>query len=137
MLAAFETAFVPPEASVVELPLWFAWLSAVAIVLLFPVTNAPAEELTYRGHAQTQLRRSGWPLWAAISVPSLAFGLQHIMLAATVAGMLVYAVAFTLWGAGAGLIYSRTRRLMPVVIAHLLTNLFTAAAPLIILLVVP
>src|SRR5690625_6934094 len=74
MLAAFETAFVPPEASVVELPLWFAWLSAVAIVLLFPVTNAPAEELTYRGHAQTQLRRSGWPLWAAISVPSLAFG---------------------------------------------------------------
>ncbi len=137
MFAAFETIFVPPESSTVELPLWFAWFSAIAIALLFPITNAPAEELTYRGHAQTQLRRKGWALWAAISVPSLAFGLQHIMLAATVPGMLVYAAAFTVWGAGAGLIYARTGRLMPVVIAHLLTNLFTAAAPLIILFVVP
>lgn len=135
MIEAFGYIFIPAEAAQLVLPGWFAWSSALLVALLFPLTNAPAEELTYRRHAQDGLLARGWSRWAAVVVPSVAFGLQHVLLAATLPGMLVYAAAFTVWGAGAGVIYALSGRLMPVVIAHLFTNLFTGLAPLIILLV--
>ena len=65
------------------------------------------------------------------------FGAQHTLLAPTTSGMLVYAAAFTCWGLGAGLIYRRQGRLLPVMFAHLYTNLMFAVFPLLILLFEP
>src|SRR5690606_41594577 len=50
------------------------------------------------------------------------------------AGMLVYGVAFLAWGLGAGLIYLRRRRLMPLVMAHLYTNAMFSVLPLVYVL---
>lgn len=133
MVSAFETVFAPDPGQFVQLPTWFAWSSAVLVAVLFPLTNAPAEELTYRRHAQTGLQARGWPVWAAISLPAIAFGLQHVFLAPSVAGMAVFGIAFTFWGAGAGLIYLKSGRLMPVVVAHFLTNFMFGFFPFIFL----
>ena len=134
MFTAFETVFAPAPSAQVELPLWFAWSSALAVAALFPITNAPVEELYYRGHAQAELRAAGVPVWLALLLPSLAFGIQHVMLAPSGAGMLVYAAAFFAWGLAAGVALLHLGRLMPLIIAHLFTNAMTAVVPLILLL---
>lgn len=133
MFMSFETIFAPDPSQLVPLPAWFAWTSAVVIAVLFPLTNAPAEELTYRAHAQTRLLRRGNPAWVAIVISALAFGIQHVLLAPTPAAMLVYGVAFTFWGAGAGVIYLKGGRLMPLVLAHFITNFMFGVAPVILL----
>lgn len=43
---------------------------------------------------------------------------------------IAYAVAFFLWGLGAGMIVQRQRRLFPVIVAHFVGNLFFGLAPL-------
>ena len=133
MLAAYETVFAPEAAASVAFAPWFAWTSAIIVALLFPLTNAPAEELVYRGHAQAGLLRAGRPAAVAVLVPAAVFGLQHVLLAPSTAGMIVYAVAFFTWGAVAGLIYLRQGRLMPLIVAHLITNGLTSLAPLLFL----
>jgi membrane protease YdiL (CAAX protease family) len=132
MLGAYETVFTPAPEQLVEFAPWFAWGSAALTAVLFPVTNAPAEELVFRGHAQGGLFNAGSPAWLAVGLPAAAFGIQHVLLAPSPTGMLVYACAFLGWGLGAGVIYRRTGRLMPVIIAHFFTNLM-AVAPIIIL----
>src|SRR5690606_11976090 len=135
MLGAYETVFAPDPSVLVEFSPWFAWASALATALLFPITNAPAEELVYRGHAQGGLFAAGHPAWLAVGLPAVAFGAQHVLLAPSAAGMVVYGCAFFAWGFGAGIIYRRHGRLMPLIIAHFVTNLLFAVAPLVILLV--
>lgn len=134
MLPAYETVFAPDPAASVAFAPWFAWSSAVIVAVLFPLTNAPTEELVYRGHAQGGLMRAGRPAAVAVLVPAILFGLQHVLLAPSTAGMIVYAAAFFSWGAVAGLIYLRQGRLMPLIVAHLVTNGLTSLAPLIFLL---
>ncbi|MFA5569305.1 MAG: CPBP family intramembrane glutamic endopeptidase [Trueperaceae bacterium] len=134
MLAAYETVFAPDPAASVAFAPWFAWTSAILVALVFPLTNAPTEELVYRGHAQAGLLRAGRPAALAMLLPAAAFGLQHVLLAPSAAGMLVYAVGFFSWGAVAGLIYLRSGRLMPLILAHLITNGLTSLAPLAFLL---
>ncbi len=134
MLAAYETVFAPDPAASVAFAPWFAWTSAILVALVFPLTNAPTEELVYRGHAQAGLLRTGRPAALAMLLPAAAFGLQHVLLAPSTAGMLVYAVGFFSWGAVAGLIYLRSGRLMPLILAHLITNALTSLAPLAFLL---
>lgn len=63
---------------------------------------------------------------------SLLFGLQHTLFAATVPGMLVFFVAFTLWGALAAVIVSLQRRLFPVVVAHWIINIFMSSPALLV-----
>lgn len=41
--------------------------------------------------------------------------------------MLVYVVAFTVWGLSSAVIVLRQRRLLPITIAHFLANLVTSA----------
>ncbi len=134
MLAAYETVFAPDPAASVAFAPWFAWASAILVAVAFPLTNALTEELIYRGHAQGGLLRAGRPAAVAVLVPAVAFGLQHILLAPSAAGMIVYAVAFFSWGAVAGVIYLRRGRLMPLIVAHLITNGLTSLAPLVLLL---
>lgn len=129
-LTGFETIFVPATADMLKLPAAVSLIFAIIVAVLFPITNAPVEELYYRGHAQRDLAAKGLSPALVVLVPAVLFGLQHVFLAPTAAAMLVYVVAFTLWGAFAGVIYMRQGRLMPLVVAHFLTNLMTSAVPL-------
>ena len=137
MFGAFETVFAPDPSLQLEFAPWFALTSALLTAVLFPLTNAPAEELVYRGYAQGGLFAAGRPAWLAITLPALAFGAQHLLPAPSAAGMFVYAFAFVGWGLGAGLIYRRQGRLMPLIFAHLLTNAMFSVVPLVLFFVVP
>jgi membrane protease YdiL (CAAX protease family) len=108
---------------------------AVIVLLTFAPLNAPAEELVFRGYSQGGIQQTR-PL-LGILLPSAAFGLQHVFFAMTVPGMLVYAVAFFVWGIGSAIIYRRQGRLLPLIIAHVIVNLFTSAPALILPFILP
>jgi membrane protease YdiL (CAAX protease family) len=126
----FETVFAPPLA---ELPAFAPAVAAVfagVVLITFAPLNAPAEELLFRGYSQPRL-----PGALAIFLPSLAFAVQHLFFASTVPGMLVFGVAFFVWGVGSALIFRWQGRLMPLIVAHCIVNLLTSAPALILPLV--
>lgn len=92
-------------------------------MLAFPFLNAPVEELHYRGYVQPRLHAATGRVWIAVAVSSIGFGVQHVPMAPSTLGRVTYFCMFAIWGAGAGLIYLRQQRLMPLIIAHLITNL--------------
>lgn len=124
----FETVFVPDV--VPDFPLWVAVTLGVVAVLTFAPLNAPAEEVAYRGIAQGALNASGRG-WLAVIVPSLLFRLQHLFFAPSPAAMVVYGVAFFVWGLGSALICRWQRRLMPLIICHVLVNFMSTLPALI------
>jgi membrane protease YdiL (CAAX protease family) len=131
LFAGFETALAPPEAEIPAItPLLASILGIVAFVTFAPL-NAPTEELVYRGYSQPPLV-ARWGAAFGVTVPAIAFGLQHIFFAATPAGMLVYGVAFFVWGLGSGIIYLRQGRLMPLIVAHFVVNLGTSIPALLL-----
>src|SRR5690606_10193598 len=132
---SFETVFVPANGYPIMPPV-LAVVFAVVVVVTFAPLNAPTEELVYRGFAQGGLVEVLKWRWLAVVIPAVGFGLQHIFFAATAPGMLVFAVAFFVWGLGAGLIYLKQGRLMPLIISHFIVNLFTSLPALIIPFVV-
>jgi len=107
MFVAFETVFYDP-ASVPDLPAAVWLVLAIVIVLTFAPLNGPAEELTYRGYAQSRL--SAVSPVIGVLVPAVVFGLQHVFFAPTAQGMIVYAAAFTVWGVGSGLIFDNLQQ---------------------------
>lgn len=129
----FATVFAPDVAATPEFAPWFTWVAALAVGVVFPLTNAPIEELFYRGYAQSRLQRSTGSGSVAVLVPTLGFSLQHLGLAPTVAAIPVFLVAFFVWGLGAALIRRWHGRLVPLVVAHLLTNAAFGIVPLVIL----
>ena len=124
-LTAFETVFYSPQTAAV-IPSELGLILGIVTVLTFAPLNAPAEEMVFRGYAQSRFSRR-WPTGLAIAVCSLTFGVQHAFFAPTTDAMLVYVVAFTVWGIGAGLIVLHQRRLLPITIAHFLVDLVTSA----------
>ncbi len=131
LFAGFETALAPPAEEIpVISPVVAAILGIIAFVTFAPL-NAPTEELVYRGYAQPPLV-GRWGAAFGVMVPAVAFGLQHVFFAATPAGMVVYGVAFFVWGLGAGIIYLRQRRLVPLIVAHFLVNLATSLPALLL-----
>jgi membrane protease YdiL (CAAX protease family) len=128
LFARFETVFVGDADFSLVPPAWLALVTG----LVFPVVNASVEELHYRGYVQPRLV-AAWGVWTGIAVTILGFALQHIAFAATIAGAFVYVVAYLFWGAGAGVFAHRNRRLAPLVLAHLVTNLSFAIIPLVVL----
>lgn len=132
---SFETAFVPADGYLIMPPV-LAIVFAVAVVITFAPLNAPTEELVYRGYAQGGLRTALRSKWLAVVIPALGFGLQHIFFAATAPAMLVFAVAFFVWGLGSGIIYLKQGRLMPLILCHFIVNLFTSLPALIVPFVV-
>lgn len=125
----FERVFVPALSGTPDAAPAVLFTLAVTAVVLFAPLNAPAEEVLYRGYAQGVLA-CRLPIWAATVIPAAAFGLQHVFFAPTVPAMFVYGLAFFVWGVGAGLIYARQRRLMPLVMCHFVVNLLTSAPAL-------
>jgi len=124
---SFEAVFAPDVTELPSMSMAASIVFAVLVVLTFAPLNAPTEELLFRGYSQGRLRGV-----AAIVVPSLAFGLQHVFFASTVPGMLVLGIAFFVWGLGSALIFRWQGRLMPLVVAHFVVNLFTSAPALIL-----
>jgi uncharacterized protein len=129
LFTAFETVFFDPSKAP-DFPPAVALVLGVLTVLTFAPSNAPAEELVFRGYAQTALSRT-WPLPAAITCSAVVFGLQHAFFAPTVDAMIVYVAAFTVWGIGSGMIVARQRRLLPITVAHFIVNLATSSPALI------
>ncbi len=116
------------------LPQWLTVLMVAISGIVFPIVNAPVEELQYRGYAQPRLIAASKRTWLGTCIPALGFALQHVAFAFTVAAAPVYVAGFFLWGLGAGLIYNRRRRLAPLVVAHFISNLSFGIVPLFFLL---
>jgi len=132
----FEQVFTPDEAALPQLDTSLSLLLGVLAFVTFAPLNAPTEEAVFRGYSQPRTAQR-WGVVAGILVPSAAFALQHVFFAPTAPGMVVYAVAFFVWGVGAALIFHWQRRLMPLIVAHLLVNLATSAPALVLPILVP
>lgn len=130
----FETVFVGNENNFAFAgPGWFMWLTA-CISLVFPFLNAPIEELMYRGYAQPSFIHTYNKTWLGLTIPSIGFALQHIMLAGSFQGAIVYVVAFFVWGIGSGIIFYRQKRLFPLIVCHFIVNIAFSMIPIIFLI---
>ncbi len=112
----------------------FTVFYALIAAVVFPLLNAPVEELVYRGYAQRGLTAVSSNTRLGIIIPAIGFGLQHIAFAYTLASMAAFAIGFLLWGIGAGLIVQRQQRLVPIIVAHFISNLSFGIVPLIFML---
>jgi uncharacterized protein len=129
----FETVFAGDLDNFYSRPMWLTWLGAI-ISLIFPFLNAPVEELMYRGYAQPQFIKHYNKVWIGILIPSIGFALQHVMLAASIEGAIVYAVSFFVWGIGSGIIYYKQNRLFPLIVCHFIVNIAFSGIPIVMLL---
>ena len=66
--------------------------------------------------------------------PAIGFAFQHVMLAASLQGAIVYAVAFTTWGMGSGIIYHKQKRLFPLIVCHFIVNTAFSLVPIVFLI---
>lgn len=127
----FEEVFAgDPEHYSVIRPSWFVWLTA-SISLLFPFLNAPIEEMMYRGYAQPAFSKHYKKVSIGIFILAVGFAIQHTMLAASVQGAIVYAVAFFAWGIGSGIIYHKQKRLFPLLVCHFIVNIAFSVLPIV------
>ena len=103
-----EVDFLPPG-----LPLWFRALQAVLIA----VTAGVTEEIVVRGYAQTRLEQLRAPAAVILLVPTALWAVLHVY-----QGL---GAALTIFGLG--LMYAwyfqRTRRLWPLILAHILIDM--------------
>jgi membrane protease YdiL (CAAX protease family) len=95
------------------LPLWFRSLQAVLIA----VTAGVTEEIVVRGYAQTRLEQLRVPTAVILLAPTALWGVLHVY-----QGL---GAALTIFGLG--LMYAwyfqRTRRLWPLILAHVLFDM--------------
>lgn len=124
--AAYTTTFVGDVARADPVPVPVA-VSIMGFVV-FAFTNPLVEEMTFRAYAQQRLVTRWGSAWAGIGVPAVAFGLQHMLFAYSLAGMATLGAAFLVWGLLSGVIYHRQQRLVPLVTAHFVVNLGLGAA---------
>jgi membrane protease YdiL (CAAX protease family) len=97
---------------------------AIWAILVFPVVVAVVEELVFRGYALPRLEVLTGNRWAAAFIMALGFGLHHTILpvidfrhaAAFMIAVLPPALFYS-W------IYFRSRRLMPLIVAHWLIGI--------------
>lgn len=98
--------------------------------VIFPLLNAPVEELQYRGYAQSRTIAATRSVWIGINLPALGFGLQHIAFGFTLYAGIMYSAGCYLWGIGAGIIAHRQGRLLPLIFAHFISNLSFGIIPM-------
>jgi membrane protease YdiL (CAAX protease family) len=95
------------------LPLWFRTIQAVLIA----VTAGVTEEIVVRGYAQTRLEQLRAPVAVILLLPTALWGVLHVYQGA--------GAALTIFGLG--LMYAwyfqRTRRLWPLILAHILFDM--------------
>ena len=129
----FQTVFAGDVENSLSRPRVLMWLAAL-VSMIFPFLNAPIEELMYRGYAQSLFIKKYKKVWIGVLIPSIGFALQHVMLAASVQGAIVYALAFLVWGIGSGIIYHKQKRLFPLIICHFIVNIAFSIFPIIFLM---
>ncbi|AZU60024.1 CPBP family intramembrane glutamic endopeptidase [Neobacillus mesonae] len=130
----FHTVFIGnEEIYTFSRPDWLIWLTA-CISIIFPFLNAPIEELMYRGYAQPLLIKHYKKVWAGLIIPAVGFALQHMILAVSIHGAIVYAAAFFVWGVGSGVIYHKQKRLFPLIICHFFVNIAFGILPILFLI---
>jgi membrane protease YdiL (CAAX protease family) len=131
----FEQIYVgDADFSSIALPQWLTVIYAIIAGVVFPILNAPVEELQYRGYVQSRLIAASGSVWLGICITALGFGLQHIAFGFTLSAALMYSVGFFIWGLGAGIIAYRKQRLFPLIIAHFISNLSFGIFPLVFML---
>ena len=95
------------------LPLWFRAVQAVLIA----VTAGVTEEIVVRGYAQTRLEQLRAPAAVVLLLPTVVWGALHVYQGV--------GAALTIFGLG--LMYAwyfqRTRRLWPLILAHILFDM--------------
>ncbi|MFJ8685808.1 CPBP family intramembrane glutamic endopeptidase [Micromonospora wenchangensis] len=93
-------------------PLWWA----VPVLVLAAVQNAVLEEVIVVGYLVTRLRQLQWRLGAVIATSALLRGSYHLYQGfGAFVGNAVMGVVFSLF-------YLRTRRVMPLIVAHTLLD---------------
>jgi membrane protease YdiL (CAAX protease family) len=98
------------------LPAW----AAIYSLLVFPVLWALMEQCTYQGYALPRLQASLKNTGLAVVLVAFGWGLQHIALPLTFDArfMLYRFLSFLPLAVVMTLIYLRTRRLIPFIVAH-------------------
>lgn len=103
------------------LPMWAAWI----VILLFAPTVALAELPTYFGYSMPRIEALAGRTWLALLLAVVWLAAQHMVLP------LIFEWKFMLWRFLAfiplalivGILYLRTRRLIPLMVAHGLIDL--------------
>jgi membrane protease YdiL (CAAX protease family) len=95
------------------LPLWFRAVQAVLIA----VTAGVTEEIVVRGYAQTRLEQLRAPTAAILLVPTALWGVLHVYQGLGAALTIFCLGLMYAW------YYHRTRRLWPLVLAHVLFDM--------------
>lgn len=124
MFSHFEQVFAK---SAPQLPSSVLSVISIFSAVVFLV-NAPIEEIIYRGWLQRGLAKR-FGVVIAILIQGVLFGLQHMMFAGDVRGMISYAFMFLAWGVTAGIIVHRQQRLALMVIAHWIVNIALGVGP--------
>jgi membrane protease YdiL (CAAX protease family) len=109
-------SLIPPPIMFQELPVW----AVCVAVMLFPLSNALAETPLYIGYALPRIHAATHNIWLAVWMAGLGLALQHITLP------LVFDAPYMIWRFLAfvplaivlGVIFTKTKRLLPIVIAH-------------------
>jgi membrane protease YdiL (CAAX protease family) len=96
-----------------ELPMWFRAVDAVVIAITAGVT----EEAVVRGYAQTRLEQLRAPTAVILLLPTALWGLLHLYEGAGPALTIFCLGMLYAW------YYHKTRRLWPIVIAHILFDM--------------
>jgi membrane protease YdiL (CAAX protease family) len=98
------------------LPVW----GAIYSLLIFPVLWALMEQCTYQGYALPRLETSLKSTGLALAIVVFGWGIQHIALPLTfdLRFMLYRFLSFLPLAVVMTLVYLRTRRLIPFIVAH-------------------
>ncbi|PKM90968.1 MAG: hypothetical protein CVU87_00160 [Firmicutes bacterium HGW-Firmicutes-12] len=113
-LLVYQTPYPPQIMG--GIPLW----GAIYSVTLFPILWGFAEQITYQGYSLTRLENCFRNKWVAIGLVSLGWMLQHTALPLMLDWQYIIfrMVSFLPLTIAMPLIYLRTKRLMPFIIAH-------------------
>lgn len=117
----FTGSIIPPEIHFQALP----FVAALIALVLFPISNALVETPIYLGYALPRLLNLKGSKFTAIVLVGLALAFQHVFLP------IVFDFPYLLWRLFSllplalilGLVYTKTNRLLPIVIVHFLMDL--------------
>ena len=110
----------PAPATMVPLPLWGTLYS----LIVWPIIWAFAEEMTYQGYALPRLEALSGRAWLAVIIVGFGWALQHsaLPLMSDWRWALYRFGSSLLIGIVLPIIYLRTRRLFPFILAHWAAN---------------
>lgn len=118
----FDT-FIPQQV-MGGIPLW----GAVYSVTLWPILWAVAEQVTYQGYALPRIADGVKQKWMAVAIVSFGWAFQHaaLPLSLDLRYILLRVLSFIPVAVVMTLLFLRTRKLLPFIIAHWVMDLSAA-----------